>query len=145
MKKSKYYLSRPWQDCANFILDKLWDHPLASHFNYPLDQESLGDYYETYIKIIKRPMDMTTVYNKLNNNEYATLADYTKEMLLIYSNAKEFNEKGSELHEAAAQLEEYFKILLEPIKKANLESREFKVKFIKNSMMKKINYLIRYQ
>ncbi len=89
-------------------------------------------------------MDLTTIYNKLNANQYGTLADFTKEMILIFSNCKEFNEKGSDLYESAAQLEEYFKILVEPIKKANLESREFKVKFIKNRMMK-ISYLIIYQ
>jgi hypothetical protein len=77
-------------------------------------------------------MDMTSVYNKLNNNEYPTLADFAKDMLLIFSNCKEFNEKGSDLYESAFQLEEYFKILVEPIKKANLESKEFKVKSIKN-------------
>jgi thiamine biosynthesis lipoprotein ApbE len=109
----------------------MWEHPLANPFNFPLDKDYLGDYYDTYIKMIKKPMDMTTLYNKLNQNQYQTLTDFSKEMLLIFSNAKEFNEKGSDLYESAAQLEEYYKILVEPIKKANLESREFKVKFIK--------------
>lgn len=72
-------------------------------------------------------MDMTTVYNKLNANEYPTLQDFIKDILLIFSNCREFNEKGSDLYESAFQMEEYFKILVEPIKKANLESKEFDV------------------
>ena len=70
---------------------------------------------------------MINDYNKLNNNEYPTFSEFNKDVFLTFSNCKEFNEKGSELYESAIQLDEYFKILLEPIKKVNLESKEFKV------------------
>lgn len=56
-------------------------------------------------------MDLTTTYNKLELNEYKNINEYFKDVLLVFSNARTFNEKDSELYNEANQVEDFFKLL----------------------------------
>jgi hypothetical protein len=102
------------------IVDKLYYHPLCGPFWDTL--QSLGDYQDEYYKAIKRPIDLHTIWNNVEDNIYQTFNHFCKDVLLVFSNCREFNLKGSELYETSVQLEEYFKILIEPAKKANLNN-----------------------
>jgi hypothetical protein len=111
-----------WQECCELILDKLFNHPGASPFCMPLNEETLGDLYEQYHRMIKYPMDLATISDKLRAGQYSNMNEFNRDVLLVFSNCRDFNVKGSELYELANQLEDYFKILNEPIRKRNLET-----------------------
>jgi hypothetical protein len=113
---------RTWTECCNLILDKLMNHPAGSPFCLPLNEDTLGDLFEQYHSIIKYSMDFSKIHQKLANNEYTNMNEFNRDIFIVFSNCRDFNVKGSELHEFANQLEDYFKILIEPIRKKNLET-----------------------
>ncbi|KAJ7324573.1 hypothetical protein JRQ81_017593 [Phrynocephalus forsythii] len=67
-----------------------------------------------YYKIIKRPMDLSTIKNRLQMHQplYTKLEDVVSDFRLIFQNCAEFNEPDSEVADAGMKLEAYFEELL---------------------------------
>jgi bromodomain-containing protein 7/9 len=53
----------------------------------PVDPEELPDYHD----MIEHPMDFSTVRKKLANGSYSTLEELESDVLLICSNAMQYN------------------------------------------------------
>lgn len=100
------------RDGISIILSKLNLHPLSEHFNYQLNEFSLGELYNSYFSIVKKPMDLETIKIKNEENQYASISQFISDMKLIFTNAKLFNDKRSIIYNAAIQFEEYFNILI---------------------------------
>jgi hypothetical protein len=100
------------------IIDKLYYHPQMTPFWDTLAH--LGEYTDDYYKTIKKPIDLITVWNNVEDYRYSLFSDFCKDVFLVFSNCREFNAKGSSLYETSLQMDDYFKILIEPVKKANL-------------------------
>ena len=66
-----------------------------------------------YPKIVKHPMDLGTVQQKLEAARYAKVEDFLADVELVWKNAKLFNLEGSDIYEIAVLLEEEFKSKLE--------------------------------
>ncbi|KFH03310.1 bromodomain-containing protein [Toxoplasma gondii MAS] len=49
----------------------------------------------TYYDLIKHPMDLTTMEEKLRNNAYSTEDDFLRDMILIFTNCRLFNRPGN--------------------------------------------------
>lgn len=84
------------------VLKTLQRAPAAYAFLQPVDWKALK--LPTYPKMIKHPMDLSTVENKLNNGRYAAVADFTSDVNQIWDNAHIFNQEGSDIYDAATQL-----------------------------------------
>jgi hypothetical protein len=104
-----------WKDLAHLINDKLYYHPLGPNFNYNINKANLGDLYDDYVSVIKKPMDLTTTYNKLELNRYKSITEYIKDVYIIFENCRSFNEIDSDLSIAANHMEDFFNLLIEPI------------------------------
>lgn len=61
-------------------------------FQQPVDVQAwkIFDYYD----IVKNPMDLGTIRDKLNTSAYKTLADWHKDMMLVWSNCILYNGKN---------------------------------------------------
>ncbi|XP_022136088.1 uncharacterized protein LOC111007867 isoform X2 [Momordica charantia] len=70
-----------------FILDRLQKKDIYGVFSEPVDPNELPDYHE----IIEHPMDFGTVREKLASGAYANLEQFEKDVLLISSNAMQYN------------------------------------------------------
>lgn len=116
-------------DAMLLIVNKMLEHEYAENFDYPLNEENLVELYEGYMKIISHPMDLDTIKNKILNREYSKFSEFVSDIRLVFSNCREFNEKKSFLYQCGNQLEEFFNILIEPIKKKNfdIENPAFKL------------------
>ncbi|CAJ2510932.1 Uu.00g065570.m01.CDS01 [Anthostomella pinea] len=79
---------------------------LTVWFNEPVDPVALD--IPSYFKVIKKPMDLGTMYQKTVNGEYKTSRDLEKDMKLMASNAETFN--GSD-HLASVSGKELVSIL----------------------------------
>lgn len=66
-----------------------------------------------YPKIVKNPMDLGTVQQKLEAARYGKVEDFLADVDLVWKNAKLFNLEGSDIYEVAVLLEEEFKSKLE--------------------------------
>ncbi|KAI5515572.1 acetylation-dependent protein binding [Trichomonas vaginalis G3] len=77
-----------------------------SFFKDKVDPERDGapDYY----KIIKHPIDLTTIKRKLNSNEYKSIEQWADDVNLVWKNAKTYNNEGSVIHFIAQEQEIWF-------------------------------------
>jgi hypothetical protein len=101
------------------ILGELFYHYEATDFLEPISAEKFGpDVYEEYCSVIETPMDISTVMERMRSHYYLTqaLGDsyrakemFRKDVNLIFSNCKEYNESGTEIVRSANTLLTEFK------------------------------------
>lgn len=60
---------------------------------------------------IKEPMDFTTIMNKFKAEEYEDKFQFFRDIRLVFSNCREFNEQGTEIYNSANKLENFFRKL----------------------------------
>lgn len=97
-------LSPLLQSCAR-ILSRLKAHPQAYPFLQPVDPDVLE--IPDYFAVIKEPMDFSRVEEKLLVAHYTSFEEFEKDVLLIYRNAKTYNQPTHVVHVMAAELEAY--------------------------------------
>jgi len=90
------------QACTK-ALKSLMKNPAAGAFLMPVDWKALK--LPTYPKIVKNPMDLGTVLQKLEASRYAKVEDFASDVQLVWKNAKAFNLEGSDIYEVAVILE----------------------------------------
>lgn len=61
-----------------------------------------------YFEIIKNPMDLSTIQNKLLNGDYETAGDFEKDIRLMFSNCFTFNPEGTAVNMMGHRLEALF-------------------------------------
>eukprot|EP00306_Pavlova_sp_CCMP459_P010568 CAMPEP_0185183634 /NCGR_PEP_ID=MMETSP1140-20130426/2097_1 /TAXON_ID=298111 /ORGANISM="Pavlova sp., Strain CCMP459" /LENGTH=325 /DNA_ID=CAMNT_0027749659 /DNA_START=14 /DNA_END=991 /DNA_ORIENTATION=+ len=93
------------KQCKN-VLQEVMSKDIAEPFNVKVDWKGLG--LNDYPKVIKHPMDLGTVRDKLRSGKYATTADFAADVRLVWKNAKTYNQEGSEIYDAAHELETDF-------------------------------------
>ncbi|GAB2284423.1 hypothetical protein Dimus_018876 [Dionaea muscipula] len=88
------------------LLQKLMKHKYGWVFNKPVDVKGLclHDYYD----IIKHPMDLGTVKNRLTKNWYKSPREFADDVRLTFRNAMTYNPKGQDVHYMAEQLFQLF-------------------------------------
>ena len=103
--KRDLYLSegekKVWEWC-NYTLQEIQKMPEAVLFLEPVDWKKLQ--LPLYPNIIKNPMDLNTIKEKLDSNQYADIFEFDKDMKLVWSNAKVFNRPGSNIFKSAEYL-----------------------------------------
>ncbi|KAJ1921362.1 hypothetical protein H4219_000679 [Mycoemilia scoparia] len=88
------------------ILRKVQTHPSALEFLHPVDPIRQG--VPTYLDIIKHPMDLGTMDEKLASGQYSTAEDFRKDFELVISNCKLFNPEGTLVHQLGVTLHTVF-------------------------------------
>uniref|UniRef100_A0A8D2NKZ1 RING-type E3 ubiquitin transferase n=1 Tax=Zosterops lateralis melanops TaxID=1220523 RepID=A0A8D2NKZ1_ZOSLA len=90
--------------CERLLL-YLYCHEMSPAFQDPVSP-TVPDYY----KIIKKPMDLSTIKKRLevSNSFYTKPEDFVADFRLIFQNCAEFNEPNSEVADAGMKLEAYF-------------------------------------
>uniref|UniRef100_A0A804IL62 Bromo domain-containing protein n=1 Tax=Musa acuminata subsp. malaccensis TaxID=214687 RepID=A0A804IL62_MUSAM len=88
-----------------FILDRLQKKDTYGVFAEPVDPEELPDYHD----IIKHPMDFATIRKKLSGGAYANLEQFEKDVILICSNAMQYNAPDTIYYRQARSIQELAK------------------------------------
>ncbi|OIW25758.1 Bromodomain-containing protein [Coniochaeta ligniaria NRRL 30616] len=92
------------------VLDELVKgrhHDINQFFMVPVDPVALQ--IPNYYKIIKKPMDLQTVGEKLNHGQYNNSREFERDIQLIIKNAVMFNGADHIVTHCAQQLDEVFK------------------------------------
>jgi hypothetical protein len=92
--------SSAWAERAARALAEVMREEIAPPFSEPVPRE-VPYYYD----IIKRPMDLGTIYTKLQNGQYGSPGEMYADVALVWSNCAKYNEPDSEIALAARQLE----------------------------------------
>lgn len=79
------------------------------HFEKLPDKAELPDYYEA----VRNPIALDTIKKKHKRKKYQTLDQALQDLELMFENAKQYNEEGSEVYEDAVELQKQARILAE--------------------------------
>lgn len=69
------------------MLEKLQKHEDAWPFKNPVDEKDAPNYY----KVVKTPMSLRKMEEKLDCGKYKTLAEFRQDFQLILANCKQYN------------------------------------------------------
>ncbi|XP_021723171.1 transcription factor GTE11-like isoform X2 [Chenopodium quinoa] len=96
------------------VLKKLMQNPLSAPFEVPVDPVmwNIDDYFD----IIKKPMDLGTIKQKLLQHRYDHAEEFEADVRLTFSNAMLYNPPGHYIHQRANTLIRVFDRLWEPVK-----------------------------
>ncbi|XP_046404290.1 homeotic protein female sterile-like isoform X3 [Ischnura elegans] len=108
--KPKEKLSESLKAC-NEILKELFSKKHSGYawpFYKPVDAELLGlhDYHD----IIKKPMDLGTVKQKMDNREYRTGSEFAADVRLIFTNCYKYNPPDHDVVAMARKLQDVFEM-----------------------------------
>ncbi|XP_029314808.1 bromodomain adjacent to zinc finger domain protein 2B isoform X2 [Cottoperca gobio] len=86
------------------LLVELEAHQDAWPFLTPVNQKAVPGYR----KVIKKPMDFSTIREKLTNNQYLNLETFIIDVNLVFHNCEKFNEDNSEIGRAGHSMRRFF-------------------------------------
>uniref|UniRef100_A0A7S1TWM5 Bromo domain-containing protein n=1 Tax=Phaeomonas parva TaxID=124430 RepID=A0A7S1TWM5_9STRA len=109
-----------WPKAMASVLDFLDKQQEAYIFAEPVDWKGMGLF--DYPQIIKHPMDLGTVRQKLNNKEYRTASECAEDIRLVWRNCMTYNQDGSDFYKIAERFSKKFETKFAPVAKA--EARE---------------------
>ncbi|KAK3064051.1 transcription initiation at TATA-containing promoter protein, partial [Teratosphaeriaceae sp. CCFEE 6253] len=83
------------------------------YFTKPVDTVTLN--LTTYLDIIKKPMDLGTMEQKLKNNQYRSVKDFVDDFNLIINNTRTFNGDAHLVTQAGMSMQAYFNKMMESV------------------------------
>ncbi|OXU17702.1 hypothetical protein TSAR_001147, partial [Trichomalopsis sarcophagae] len=86
------------------VLNILKDHEDAWPFTDPVDEQ----YAPRYYSVIRRPMDLSKMEEKLEEGSYKTIGQFKRDFRLIIDNCKQYNGSDNEYTEMAMNLKDVF-------------------------------------
>lgn len=99
-------VARTWQEHAESFINKALAHdkswPFRKPFN-PSDWVGAEDYFD----IIKTPMDLGTIKQKLKEAMYATFFEMFQDVDLVFRNCMSYNAPTSEFYHMAYEMQEW--------------------------------------
>lgn len=85
------------------LLNDMQNHSAAWPFAQPVHQDEVPDYY----KVIKEPMDLSTMEERLSNDLYSSPEDFVKDAKLIFDSCRQFNNGTTPYVKSANKLEKF--------------------------------------
>ncbi|KAG8386819.1 hypothetical protein BUALT_Bualt03G0188500 [Buddleja alternifolia] len=95
------------------LLERLMKHKHGWVFHKPVDAVALG--LHDYFEIIKNPMDLGTVKDRLMRNWYKSPMEFANDVRLTFQNAMTYNPKEQDVYVMAEQLSKMFEEKWAPI------------------------------
>uniref|UniRef100_A0AAR2JA20 Bromodomain PHD finger transcription factor n=1 Tax=Pygocentrus nattereri TaxID=42514 RepID=A0AAR2JA20_PYGNA len=86
------------------ILRSLQAHKMAWPFLEPVDPNDAPDYYG----VIKEPMDLSTIEQRIQKRFYSKLTEFVADMTKIFDNCRYYNPSDSPFYQCAEFLESFF-------------------------------------
>ncbi|XP_047457043.1 bromodomain adjacent to zinc finger domain protein 2B isoform X3 [Mugil cephalus] len=86
------------------LLAELEAHRDAWPFLTPVNHKAVPGYR----KVIRKPMDFSTIKEKLTNNQYLNLETFIIDVNLVFDNCERFNEDDSEIGRAGHSMRRFF-------------------------------------
>ncbi|XP_066468152.1 bromodomain adjacent to zinc finger domain protein 2B isoform X7 [Tiliqua scincoides] len=103
VKKAKRDESKDMAVCS-LILSELETHEDAWPFLLPVNLKLVPGYK----KVIKKPMDFSTIREKLTNGQYPNLEAFAVDIRLVFNNCETFNEDDSDIGRAGHNMRKHF-------------------------------------
>ncbi|KAK9313768.1 hypothetical protein V1522DRAFT_284366 [Lipomyces starkeyi] len=85
------------------LLNEMMNHPSAWPFAQPVNKDEVNDYYQ----IIKEPMDLSTMEQRLESDAYQSMEDFIYDARLIFNNCRQYNNETTTYYKNANKLEKF--------------------------------------
>lgn len=85
------------------LLNDMQNHTAAWPFAQPVNRDEVPDYYE----VIKEPMDLSTMEERLSNDMYPTPAEFIRDAMLIFDNCRAYNNETTSYAKNANKLQKF--------------------------------------
>jgi len=105
-KKKKYELELRFCDEVLKTISSPKHWTINQYFTHPVDPVALN--IPTYFQVIKKPMDLSTVRQKLDNGLYEKAKDFEEDVRLVFKNCYKFNPEGDYVYSRGQELEKLF-------------------------------------
>ncbi|CAE6100910.1 unnamed protein product [Arabidopsis arenosa] len=97
------------------LLKRLMSHQYGWVFNTPVDVVKLN--ILDYFNVIKHPMDLGTVKNKLTSGTYSCPSEFAADVRLTFSNAMTYNPPKNDVYVMADTLRKFFEVRWKTLEK----------------------------
>ncbi|KAK5101788.1 transcription initiation at TATA-containing promoter protein [Lithohypha guttulata] len=105
-KKKKYELEMRFCDEVLKIISSPKHWAANQYFTHPVDPVALN--IPTYFQVVKKPMDLHTIRQKLDAAMYERAKDFEDDVRLIFKNCYKFNPEGDYVYQRGQELERLF-------------------------------------
>ena len=95
-----------------YIVEKLKKHKSSWPFMKPVNPEDVNDYYD----VIKDPIDIETITNRISKGYYKNTTQFEDDVMRMFTNWKQYNDKDSIYWLLANSLQEYITPFLKKMK-----------------------------
>ncbi|KAK9369610.1 hypothetical protein V1509DRAFT_591190 [Lipomyces kononenkoae] len=85
------------------LLNEMMNHPSAWPFAQPVNKDEVNDYYT----IIKEPMDLSTMEQRLESDVYHSMEDFLYDARLVFNNCRQYNNETTTYYKNANKLEKF--------------------------------------
>ena len=85
------------------LLNDMQNNTNAWPFQQPVNKDEVPDYYD----VIKQPMDLSTMEDKHEKDQYPNPEDFIRDALLIFRNCRQYNNETTPYAKAANRLEKF--------------------------------------
>ncbi|KAL9054723.1 MAG: hypothetical protein Q9162_004003 [Coniocarpon cinnabarinum] len=104
------------------LLNDMQNHQHAWPFLQPVNKDEVHDYYD----VIKEPMDLSTMEEKLEKDAYPQPEDFVRDTMLIFNNCRWYNQENTPYSKSANKLQKFmWNKLKETPEWSNLEEKDF--------------------
>lgn len=85
------------------LLCDMQNHPSSWPFAQPVSRDDVADYYE----VIKEPMDLSTMEQRLEADAYSSVEQFLYDARLIFNNCRSYNNETTTYYKNATKLEKF--------------------------------------
>ncbi len=96
---------QPRRNPSHSLLLQLLSALQSCSASWPFLQPVNGDEVQDYYDVIKEPMDLSMMESKLDKDQYETVEDFVRDVLLLVRNCKRYNAETTPYAKAANKLE----------------------------------------
>ncbi|KAF8757211.1 Acetyltransferase (GNAT) domain [Rhizoctonia solani] len=101
----------PHHSTMEAVLKEMRAHPAAWPFQKPVNTDEVKD----YLDVVKKPMDLSMMDFKLENNSYALIEDFIEDAKLMLDNCKLYNPESTVYHKTAIRMEKALQDILKSV------------------------------
>jgi hypothetical protein len=112
MKLEKEKVVKTAQQILKEHLFRIWDQIHSCKDSWPFHKAVVAEEAEGYYDIIKEPMDLAMMFEKIENNQYKNRNQFATDLDLIYNNCRTYNERRSIYYKLAQSCQDLSTMLL---------------------------------
>ncbi|KAI8805918.1 hypothetical protein BJ742DRAFT_818650 [Cladochytrium replicatum] len=92
-----------WKKTSMMIWNKIADHRYGNVFKQAVKEEVNPQYY----KVVKKPMTLKTIKNRIRDGEIKTTAEFHRDLLIMVTNTTMYNSEHSDVYNMGLEIKDF--------------------------------------